>query len=381
MERYCYFESRLAVLHAKGAAIAQMETIANVQSKRICIICFPNYPSKETGRGIDKYSYELLNGLKKLGINPLLVENGVVNNPLQYIVEGSSDFFKVAGTKADLYHAVSELAAKNMILTGKPLSITTIHDLLALYFGSSILSKYSYQKICLKLASKSNKIIATSKTTKNLLTSILKVPSEKVSVIYYGVDHDLFKPTSRMEKENKTILYVGSLTKIKGIHLLIKAFKLVQKELKNVELVIGGKRKNYALFRDITCSSDVLEGIKFLGFIKDSDLPKYYSSCNVFVWPAYSGITLSVLDAMACGAPIVISNAFDAAEYVGDAGILVEPGNVKQLAEAMLSILVDENVERIYSQKSVKRAELFSWEIMVKETVNLYDYALKGATG
>lgn len=354
----------------------EIKTLSSVQKKRICMICFPNYPNKETGRGIDKYSYELLKGLKEHGINPLLIEDGVVENPLQYMMKDAYFYPKIMGVKANLYHAVSELAAKNMILTRKPLSITTIHDLLAFYFYPTAPMKYSYQKICLKLASKSDSIIATSKTTKNLLTRILHVPPEKVKVIYYGVDHQMFKPIPKIEKKNKTILYLGSLTKLKGVHVLIKAFKLVQRELKNVELIIGGKCKDYALIEDIVNQPDIKGHLKFQGFIKDEELPKYYSSCDVFIWPAYSGITLSVLDAMACGASIVINNVFDAHEYVGGAGMLVEPDNVRQLADAILHILKDENVERIYSQKAIKRAELFSWEKMVKETLNLYNDVL-----
>jgi hypothetical protein len=183
----------------------------------------------------------------------------------------------------------------------------------------------------------------------------------------------MFKPMPRKEDENKTILYLGSLTRTKGFHILIKAFKLVQKELKNVELKVGGKCKDYALIQDVAHQPDIKQRIKFLGFVKDEELPNYYSSCDVFVWPAFSGITLSVLDAMASGAPIVINNAFDAYEYVGDAAVIVEPGNVQQLADALLYILQNDDVKRIYSQKSIKRAELFSWEKMVKETLDLYN--------
>jgi glycosyltransferase involved in cell wall biosynthesis len=183
----------------------------------------------------------------------------------------------------------------------------------------------------------------------------------------------MFRPIPRIEKENKTILYLGSLTKLKGVHVLIKAFKLVQREFKSAELIIGGKRKDYTLFQDIAHQSDIKKHIKFPGFIKDEELPNYYSSCDVFVWPALAGITLSVLDAMACGAPVVINDAFDAHEYIGDAGILVEPGNVQQLADALLYILQNEDVGRIYSQKAINRAERFSWEKMVKETLNLYN--------
>lgn len=351
----------------------KIETASSIEKKRICIICFPSYPSKETGRGIDKYSYELLNGLKKLGICPLVIEDGVVKGPLEYMVKDTRLSARVIKAKADLYHAVSELAAKNMILARKPLSIVTIHDMFAFCFSSTAPLKYSYQKFCLSLASRSSRIIATSETTKNLLTCILKVPQEKVKVIYYGVDHQMFRPMPRIEKENKTILYLGSLTKLKGAHVLIKAFKLVQREFKSAELIIGGKRKDYTLFQDIAYQSDIKKHIKFPGFIKDEELPNYYSSCDVFVWPALAGITLSVLDAMACGAPVVINDAFDAREYIGNAGILVEPGNVQQLAEAILYILQNEDVGRIYSQKAIKRAELFSWEKLVKETLNLYN--------
>lgn len=350
----------------------EIETASNLQRKRICVFCFPNYPSKETGRGIDKYSYELLKGLKQYGLSPMSLKDGVVKNPLQYMVKDTCAFATVLRIEADLYHAVSELAAKNMILTKKTLSITTIHDVLALYFHPTAPAKYWYQKSCLKLASKSKMLIATSETTRNLLTNLLKVPAEKVRVVYYGIDHQMFKPTPKIEKEKKTILYVGSLTRLKGVHVLIEAFKLVQKELKNVELKIGGKCKDNVLIQEVLHQPKIKTHVKLLGFIKDEELPKYYRSSDVFVWPAYSGISLSVLDAMACGTPVVVNNAFDTPEYIGEAGVLVETGDAHKLAEALIYVLGNEDVERAYSQKAIKRAEFFSWEKMVKETLDLY---------
>jgi glycosyltransferase involved in cell wall biosynthesis len=358
------------------ATIVETEIASNLQGKKICVICFPNYPSKETGRGIDKYSYELLKGLKQQGLSPMTLEDGAVKSPLQYMVKDTRVFAKVIRIEADLYHAVSELAAKNMILAKKSLSITTVHDVLALYFYPTAPTKYWYQKSCLKLATRSNRLIATSETTRNLLTNLLKVPAEKVSVVYYGINHQMFKPTPKIEKENKTILYVGSLARLKGIHVLIEAFKLVQKELKNVELKIGGKCKDHALIQEVLHQPNIKSHIKLLGFIKDEELSEYYRSSDVFVWPAYSGISLSVLDAMACGTPVVVNNAFDAPEYIGEAGILVEPGDVHKLAEALMYVLGNEDVERVYSQRAIKRAEFFTWEKMVKETWNLYNEAL-----
>jgi len=345
---------------------------------KVCVVCYPNYPSKKTGRGQDRYSYELLKQLRLRGIDPIVLEQGTVGNFLEYAIKDLKIFSKIINIETDLFHAASEYGAKYLFLMKSPV-VTTIHDMLPYFFFSKAPALYFNQRICFRLASKSDKIIVSSQFYLELVRRILKVPLEKIRVIHHGVDHQFFTPipkNRRVWKDHKIIFYTGGLSRMKGAATLIRAFSVVAKEMKDVDLLIGGEGKDFTLLQTIANRLKIRDRVRFLGFIKEEVLSRYYNLADVFVWPSHFGFGLAILEAMACGTPVIVSNAFDASEYVGDAGILFEPGNVRQLADSLLYILENEDVRRSYSRKAIKRAGLFSWQKTVKETLKVYNELL-----
>lgn len=351
----------------------------NYFMSRVCVICYPNYPSKRTGRGQDRYSYELLKQLRLHGIDPTVLERGTVSNFLEYILKDLGVFLGTIDMKADLFHATSEYGAKYLFLAKKSPVVTTIHDMIPYFFFLKSPALYSNQLICFKLASKSDRIIVSSKFCLELVRRILKVPSEKIRVVYHGVDHQFFVPMPKDYRERgdrKIVLYVGGLRRLKGVVTLARAFGIVAKEMKDVDLLIGGKGRDFHALQAIFNTLGVKDRVKFLGFIKEENLPKYYNLADVFVWPSYSGLGLQILESMACGTPVIASDALDTREYVRGGGLLFRPGDVNQLASIILEILMNESLRKELSRKALRWADSFSWEKMARETVKVYHEAL-----
>ena len=140
-----------------------------------------------------------------------------------------------------------------------------------------------------------------------------------------------------IRKKDPLLLYVGRISPHKGIHLLIKAFNLVLKEIPNSKLLIVGKPTfdNYTkLLKKISNKS-----IIFTGFVKDEDLPYYYADCDVYTTATlWEGYNIPAVEAQACGKPVVAFNLASHPEIVKK-GILVKPKNIKEFADAILKTL------------------------------------------
>jgi len=346
----------------------------------VCVICYPNYPSNKTGRGQDRYSYELLKQLRLLGMDTIALVQGTVNNFLEYVVKDFWVFLRTINIKADLFHAASEYGAKYLWLTKKFPLVTTIHDMLPYFFFSKAPTLYSNQLVCFKLASKSDRIILSSNFYVGLVRRILRVPPERISVVHHGVDHELFRPVPKNhleQKDRKIVLYVGGLNRLKGVDTLLRAFSIVAKEMNDVDLFIVGKGRDFTLLQAIVNALGIRNRVRFLGFVKEQNLPKYYNLADVFVWPSHFGVGLQVLETMACGTPAIAGDTLDTPEYVGNGGVLFRVGDANHLASIMLEILMDDGLREELGRKALQWANSFSWERTARETVNVYREVLR----
>jgi glycosyltransferase involved in cell wall biosynthesis len=349
---------------------------------KLCLITFPCYPSKDRGQGIARYSYELLFGLKKIdrSIDVSFIASRETGNPLRQMKEELTLYSKLLRSDADLYHAASPVGAKTAILARRFPLITTIHDMIPFLLTSYSKIRYNYHKICSVIAKNSTKIITTSNFTKNLIITFLKVKPEQVKVIYLGVNHNFFHPFSNKKTDSKVrrILFIGGTWhKMRGLGVLLQAFSLVSKKVnENIELLIGGEGRDTEYFRKMAHSLKIEKKTKFLGFIPEKSLPFYYNLADIFVFPSYLGFSLSLLEAMACGTPTIASDALDSPEIVGDGGILVKTDDVIQLANAMIKVITDDDYREVLRKRGLERAKKFTWEKMVRETLNLYNSQL-----
>ncbi|MER3570476.1 MAG: glycosyltransferase family 1 protein, partial [Patescibacteria group bacterium] len=113
-------------------------------------------------------------------------------------------------------------------------------------------------------------------------------------------------------------------------------------------------------------------GVKYLGYLPDEEIIKLYKSVDVFLYPSlYEGFGLPVIEAMACGCPVITSNTSSLPEITNDAAILVNPLNVNELAKAIINLIKDDSLKIELSKKGIEQAKKFSWEKSCQELFEL----------
>jgi len=260
--------------------------------------------------------------------------------------------------------------------------VVTVHDIIPLLFPN--LHPHSSELIFFRhflprILRRSSAIIVVSQSTKKDVIHFYNLPTEKIHVIYEGYDKQLFHPYQDSQVVNRIyglehyIHYAGNILPHKNVARLIQAFRLIASEIPH-QLVLQGKQNlEYAAHLNILISKLHLEGrVVFPGYVPLNHLPHLYAGASVFVSVSLSeGFGLTPLEAMACGTPVVASNISSLPEIVGDAGILVDPNNTEQIAEAILKVIKDSELRTNLSQKAIKRAALFSWDKTANQTLEV----------
>lgn len=263
--------------------------------------------------------------------------------------------------------------------------VVTIHDLTFKRFPETQTGKDAryFNKWVPEALKMANEIITDSQNTKRDIIELLGVPENKINVVYGAVDQR-FLPINNIQilqevkiKYNlpeKFLLYVGMLEPRKNIPSLLRAFAVLKKQHFYHKLVaVGGKGWLYDEIFEIASQLNLTEDVIFAGYVPDEDLPAFYNLADLFVFPSlYEGFGLPPLEAMACGTPVVCSNASSLPEVVGDAAIMVDPYDMEGLAEAMHKALADVTLQQKMRAKGLKRAKLFSWEEAAKKTLAVY---------
>lgn len=300
----------------------------------------------------------------------------------------------LSNSQIDLFHATDN--------RGVPIShtckvIATIYDLIPVlfpkhYFNSfkALDLRYNYYRQ-LKAARKSAMIITISECSKRDIIRILHVPEEKIKVIYLAVD-ERFRPIknkrilervkAKYNVNRPFALYIGGFDYRKNVERLIRSFYLFsQQSTEDIQLVIGGALgSEMALkLKQLISSLNLREKIILPGFIADADLPVIYNTAEFFIFPSlYEGFGLPVLEAMACGTPVICSNTSSLPEVAGDAAILVNPYDEEEIAQTMKRVLTDPDLREKMKRKGLERVKLFSWEQTAKETLKVYQQVAWG---
>ncbi len=228
---------------------------------------------------------------------------------------------------------------------------------------------------------RADRLITISESTKSQIVNLMGVPTEAITVIYpYVTEH--FSPTAdcravanRYGLPQKYILYVGTLERRKNIVMLLRAFVGAKRRapLDHILVFVGQPGWLYAdIFRAVEELGLETETI-FLDYVPDEDLPALYSAADLFAYLSlYEGFGLPVLEAMACGTPVLASNAASLPEVIGEAGRMVEPGDVEGAAEAIVELLEDSGLRARLVQAGRKQARKFSRERSATQLLRLY---------
>ncbi len=235
-------------------------------------------------------------------------------------------------------------------------------------------------------ARRARRVIAISESTRRDAERLLGLPAGKVQTVYCGVDA-AFQPQSagrtaafRRSKglPERFVLFLGTLEPRKNIVGLLDAYADARARGATPPLVIAGAKGWYydEVFRRVEALG-LRESVHFAGFAPAQELPLWYSAAEVFVYPSlYEGFGLPVLEAMACGTPVITSDCSSLPEVVGSAGVTVSPTDRLALAEALRQLLDDEERRAALGEQGRLRAARFSWERAAAETVAVYRQAL-----
>ncbi len=229
-------------------------------------------------------------------------------------------------------------------------------------------------------ARNADKVIAVSESTKSDLIHFYQIEPEKIKVIYSGVSDQFSsqQDPGKMEyiKEkyslpDRFILYFGTIEPRKNLTGLIKAYELLRDRYP-IKLVIAGNKG--WLFNDIfktAAQSKYQYEIIFTGFIEEQDKPYLYNLSELFVYPSFfEGFGFPPLEAMASGIPVVTSSSSSLPEVVGEAGLMVDPFRIDEMALAMETVLTNRALKKSLIEKGLIRARKFSWLKTAQETLN-----------
>lgn len=259
------------------------------------------------------------------------------------------------------------------IFTGAK-SVVTIHDLAYEYFPDLFLPSdlYKLKNWTRSAVKQATHVIAVSAATQHDLMTIYDVPASKISVVQNGYDSDIFniqnKP-KRTIKENY-ILFLGTIQPRKNAIKLVQAFHLLKQQGYKGKLVIAGSigwlaDETLAVIHNTPESKDII----LTGYVSDETRKALYGFADVYVLPSlYEGFGVPAIEAMACGAPVAVSNNSSLPEVVGDAGLLFNATDPADIARAITEIKSD---REHWVKKSLSRAQHFSWAKCARETLQV----------
>lgn len=233
-----------------------------------------------------------------------------------------------------------------------------------------------------------HRIISISESTRRGLMEILRTPGDKIEVVHLGVSAG-FSARDRegarrfiAEKYGTSTDYicaVGSVEPRKNLITLIEAIRILRDrdQLRHQLVIAGGSGwKNSNIYASVAELGLTEREVKFLGWVPDEDLPSVYSGAAMFVFPSlYEGFGIPLLEAMACGTPIIASNTSSVPEVVGDAAILVSPNRSEEFADAIVKLTGDAVLSSSLVQKGLKRAREFTWEGAALKVLRIFQEA------
>ncbi|MGB5637321.1 MAG: glycosyltransferase family 1 protein, partial [Waterburya sp.] len=257
--------------------------------------------------------------------------------------------------------------------------ILTVHDLIPLKYPElSPKWKYYYRYALPFLLKQSQHIICVSEYTKQDIVTNYKLNPESIAVVYNGYDRHLFYPQPNPEILRKYnldqyLLYVGDMRFYKNLSRCLKAFDNLP--LKDYQFVITGKKDDFfypEIERQVTQLA-AKDRIIFLDYVPTEELPGLYSMAQSLVFASlYEGFGLPVLEAMACGCPVITSNTTSIPEVGGDSVFYVDPCDVDSIAQGMYQILTKVELRESLRQKGIVRSQLFSWDKTTKDVRDIF---------
>lgn len=270
-------------------------------------------------------------------------------------------------------------------------TVVTIHDVIPL-----VLPEYKWREasrmytgLTAFTSKRANAIIAVSECSRRDIVSTLGIPADRIHVIGNAV-HPSYHPITdswllaavreRYNIARKYILYFGGFDLRKNVQRIIRSYAALPAPLRaEYQLVIAGRLHllGHPLYPDprpLVRELDMGDRIIFTGQIREQDKAPLYSGATAFLFPSlYEGFGMPVLEAMACGAPVITSRVSALPEVVGDAGVLIDPYSEPAISEALGEVLTSPKRRQELGQRARERSRMFSWRQVAEQTVAVYE--------
>lgn len=220
-------------------------------------------------------------------------------------------------------------------------------------------------------------IITISSFSKKDIVTQYNIKPEKITVAYPGYNRDVFYPSSKLSKYGSYIIYIGTVQPRKNLIRLMEAVSRIE----GLNLLIVGKTKGggkqgwmYEETLKTPMSFDIEERVKFLGFVPTEELVDLIRGAQAFVQPSlYEGFGIPVVEAMACGCPVLVSNVSSLPEVVGGAGLTFDPYSIDQIEQAIRVIISDKKLRQKLSKASLIQSQKFSYDKMAKTILKSFE--------
>jgi glycosyltransferase involved in cell wall biosynthesis len=326
--------------------------------------------------GIKRYEDELFSHIKDL--QPDLAIRRIQRPPGR--LRGTfclSWVLRPASQGADIVHATFQSFAPAALFRKPRRFIVTVHDLIPMLYPSTITDcslrlQRCFTPISLK---KVDHIIAISEFTKKEVIRLLGIRAEKISVVYQGIDHSAYKPLVKAEcrrrfglnPEEKHILVVASNEQHKRMDLADGIFRALKKQRSDIKLIKIGYGQQLQG-----------EGIINPGWVAEADMPALFNVADIYLHTSeYEGFGFPVLEAMACGIPVVAGRQASLPEIMGSCGTLIDfsaPDLVQAFVQAILA-----NLDSDRDWKAIEKSRLFTWDKTAQGTLQVYRDIFSGS--
>ncbi len=365
--------------------------------------------------GLARYSKELIKSLIQMetGINWVIIARDDEDFPedLKDVIGAAGKSVEVIGTsiahyslqeQTEFLKMLNEIDADLVHFTNfnhpvrykKPF-VVTVHDLTLGQFASkeeSWVKKKVYNYVIKRVSEQSKLVFTVSEFSKKMIAKTYNINPQKITVTYNGIDHERFYPISNTRKlkqlardykiEKQYILYVGQWADHKNLPRLLEAFKKVDSAREHNGLyqlvIVGRPRQYFDAIKNKVAELKLEKAVVLPGFVDDCDLPALYNGARLFAFPSLmEGFGIPPLEAMACGVPVVSSDATSLPEVLEKAALYFDPENVDAIADALVKGLTDAALREQLVAKGLKQVQKYSWDKTAKETLEGYDKAIK----
>jgi glycosyltransferase involved in cell wall biosynthesis len=305
--------------------------------------------------------------------------------PLRLLWEQTAFPILAARQELDLLHSLHY----TMPLAYPGRTVVTFHDMTFFLFpGLHTLPKRYFFRLFIHLSRcRASALIADSESTRQDAIRLAGVPPDKIHTVPLGITPE-FHPANdpavleavrlKYNLPERFLLFVGLLEPRKNLPALLQAFASLLPQQPPVRLVIVGRQGwMYEQTLQLVRSLGLAEQVHFTGYVDQADLPRVYNLAEIAIYPSlYEGFGLPVLEALASGTPVITSSVSSMPEIAGEAGVLLPPGDVPALAQAIQRLLSDPAERQQRSKLGLERAAQFTWERTAAKTLEVYQRCL-----